>query len=82
MRNPRNSLDDGVSEYITQRNCLPSSSSKGGNDVTEVYAFRIQSDEAFEWLDRAYARHDSGIALTSLDLQRKNLHSDPRCTYF
>src|SRR5437762_1535316 len=28
--------------------------------IAEVYAFRNQSDEAFEWLDRAYAQLDGG----------------------
>ena len=27
--------------------------------IAVVYAFRNQPDEAFEWLDRAYAEHDS-----------------------
>ena len=30
------------------------------NLIAKVYAFRNQPDEAFEWLDRAYARHNDG----------------------
>jgi tetratricopeptide (TPR) repeat protein len=44
----------------------------------EVYAFRNQSDEAFEWLDRAYAQRDSGLIATKVDPLLKNLHDDPR----
>jgi hypothetical protein len=50
--------------------------------IAEVYAFRNQSDEAFEWLDRAYAQRDSGLIETKVDPLLKNLHSDPRYAAF
>jgi TolB-like protein/DNA-binding winged helix-turn-helix (wHTH) protein/cytochrome c-type biogenesis protein CcmH/NrfG len=50
--------------------------------IAEVYAFRNQSDEAFEWLDRAYAQRDGGVLQTKVDPLLKNLHSDPRYTAF
>jgi TolB-like protein/DNA-binding winged helix-turn-helix (wHTH) protein/Tfp pilus assembly protein PilF len=46
--------------------------------VAEVYAFRSQPDEAFEWLERAYAQRDGGLIDTKVDPLLKNLHSDPR----
>jgi len=46
--------------------------------IAEVYAFRNQSDEAFEWLDRAYAKHDDGLIETKVDPLLKSLHNDPR----
>ena len=46
--------------------------------IAEVYAFRNQSDEAFEWLDRAYAKHDDGLIHTKVDPLLKSLHDDPR----
>jgi hypothetical protein len=46
--------------------------------IAEIYAFRNQSDEAFEWLDRAYARHDDNLIFTKVDPLLKNWHSDPR----
>jgi TolB-like protein/DNA-binding winged helix-turn-helix (wHTH) protein len=46
--------------------------------VAEVYAFRNQPDETFEWLDRAYAQHDSGLIGTKVDPLTKSLHNDPR----
>ena len=46
--------------------------------IAEVYAFRGQSGEAFEWLDRAYARHDDGLIHTKVDPLLKSLHNDPR----
>ena len=48
--------------------------------IAQVYAFRKQSDEAFQWLDRAYAVHDDGLIYTKVDPLLKNLHNDPRYT--
>jgi TolB-like protein/DNA-binding winged helix-turn-helix (wHTH) protein/Flp pilus assembly protein TadD len=50
----------------------------GAYQIAEVYAFRNQSDEAFEWLDRAYAQRDSGLIETKVDPLLKSLHNDPR----
>src|SRR5258707_9200330 len=50
--------------------------------IAEVYAFRNQSDEAFEWLDRAYAQRDSGLIGTKVDPLLKSLHKDPRYAAF
>jgi TolB-like protein/Tfp pilus assembly protein PilF len=46
--------------------------------IAEVYAFRNQPDEAFEWLDRAYAKHNDGLIYTRIEPLLKSLHSDPR----
>jgi tetratricopeptide (TPR) repeat protein len=35
--------------------------------IAEVCAFRNQSDQAFEWLDRAYAQDDGGLIFTKVD---------------
>jgi TolB-like protein/DNA-binding winged helix-turn-helix (wHTH) protein len=50
--------------------------------IAVVYAFRNQSDEAFEWLDRAYAQRDGGLVATKVDPLLKSLHSDPRFAAF
>ncbi len=50
----------------------------GAYQIAQVYAFRNQFDEAFEWLDRAYAQRDSGLVGTNVDPLLKSLHSDPR----
>jgi hypothetical protein len=47
-------------------------------EIAQVYAFRNQSDEAFEWLDRAYAQRDGGLIGTKVDPLLKSLHNDPR----
>jgi hypothetical protein len=50
--------------------------------IAEIYAFRNQSDEAFEWLDRAYAQRDSGLIFTKVEPLLKSLHNDPRFAAF
>jgi len=47
-----------------------------------VYAFRGENDHAFEWLERAYAQHDSGLAEIKADPLLKNLQRDPRYAAF
>jgi TolB-like protein/DNA-binding winged helix-turn-helix (wHTH) protein/Flp pilus assembly protein TadD len=50
--------------------------------VATVYAFQNQRDEAFEWLDRAYAQREANVASTNFDPMLKNLHGDPRFAAF
>ncbi len=50
--------------------------------IAEVYAFRNQSDEAFEWLDRAYAQRNGGLIETRVDPLLNNVHNDPRFAAF
>jgi hypothetical protein len=51
-------------------------------EIAEVYSFRNQSDEAFEWLDRAYTQRDDDLIVTKVDPFLKNLHNDPRYAAF
>jgi TolB-like protein/DNA-binding winged helix-turn-helix (wHTH) protein len=50
--------------------------------IAQVYAFRNQSNEAFEWLDRAYAQRDDGLIGTRVEPLLRNLHNDPRFAAF
>jgi TolB-like protein/DNA-binding winged helix-turn-helix (wHTH) protein len=47
-------------------------------EIATIYAFRNQTDEAFEWLDRAYAQRDPSMMSTKVEPLLKNLHNDPR----
>jgi tetratricopeptide (TPR) repeat protein len=47
-------------------------------EIATIYAFRNQTDEAFEWLDRAYAQRDPSLVKTKVDPLLKSLHGDPR----
>jgi len=57
-------------------------STRAAYSVAAVYAFRNQRDEAFLWLDRAYAQREGNLAFTNLDPMLKNLRSDPRYPTF
>jgi len=48
--------------------------------VAEVYAFRGETNRAFEWLERAYAGRDEGIAQMKVDPLLKSLEGDARYT--
>jgi len=50
--------------------------------IADVYAFRKEPDQAFEWLERAYMQHDGGVASTKWDPLLKNLRGDPRYIAF
>jgi TolB-like protein/predicted Zn-dependent protease len=50
--------------------------------VAAVYAFRNQRNEAFEWLDRAYAQREDSVAETNYEPLLENLHSDTRYAAF
>ncbi len=54
----------------------------GAYQVAEVYSFRGESDRAFQWLERAYAQRDSGLAYMKGDPMLKNLKGDPRWAAF
>jgi TolB-like protein/DNA-binding winged helix-turn-helix (wHTH) protein/Tfp pilus assembly protein PilF len=68
--------DAALSKLITKYNASMA------YQIALVYAFRNQADEAFEWLDRAYAQRDSGLIGTKVEPLLKSLHSDPRYAAF
>jgi TolB-like protein/Flp pilus assembly protein TadD len=49
--------------------------------IAEVYAFRGETDEAFKWLERAYAQKDAGLTLIHNPAFKK-LQDDPRYKRF
>ena len=48
--------------------------------VALVHAWRGERDSAFEWLERAYARHDLELRWLKIDPFLRNLRADPRYT--
>jgi TolB-like protein/Flp pilus assembly protein TadD len=47
-----------------------------------LYACGHDNDQAFTWLDRAYAQRDSGVAWTKTNYFLNNLHTDARWPVF
>jgi TolB-like protein/Flp pilus assembly protein TadD len=45
-----------------------------------VYAWRGDKDKAFDWMERAYAQRDEGLANIKIDPMIYSLRSDPRYT--
>src|SRR5438105_1361706 len=50
--------------------------------IAEVYAYRGDTDRAFEWLERARRQRDPGLASLRKDPLLPNLHDDPRWNAF
>ena len=50
--------------------------------LAEVHASRGEVDAAFEWLERAYAQRDAGVAWTKIDPLLRPAHADPRWDVF
>jgi len=47
-------------------------------NIAYICAFRGEADRAFEWLDKAVARRDSGLTLTASQLLFANIRKDAR----
>jgi tetratricopeptide (TPR) repeat protein len=50
----------------------------GAYQIAEVFGTRGESDAAFEWLGRARAMHDGGLAEMKASPRLRSLHADPR----
>ena len=50
--------------------------------VAEIYAWREETDKAFEWLEKAYTTHDGGITQLKNNPFLKSLGKDPRWIIF
>jgi TolB-like protein/Tfp pilus assembly protein PilF len=50
--------------------------------IAEVYGARGEVEEGFEWLERAYAQRDSGLASMKPNAHLTPLHRDPRWSAF
>ena len=68
--------DAALSELITKYHA------SDAFEIATIYAFRNQTDEAFEWLDRAYAQRDPSLMATNVEPLLKSLHNDPRYAAF
>ena len=51
-------------------------------NIATVHAFEHRPDQAFEWLDRAYAEREGNVIGTKIDPLLKTLHKDPRYAAF
>jgi hypothetical protein len=47
--------------------------------LAAIYAGLGQKDEAFQWLEKAFAKHSSGMPSLATDWFWYEMRSDPRC---
>jgi TolB-like protein/DNA-binding winged helix-turn-helix (wHTH) protein/Tfp pilus assembly protein PilF len=64
------------------RELIAKDHARGPYSIATVYASGNRPDQAFEWLDRAYAQREGDVIGTKIDPLLKNLHSDPRYAAF
>jgi len=74
--NKKNEADAALSEFIAKY------SDGSAYQVAGAYAFRGQTEKAFEWLDKAYAGRDPGLSDVKVDPLLSNIRSDPRYSAF
>jgi serine/threonine-protein kinase len=68
VRESQRALDELIA---TQASCC-------AYQVAEVYAWRGEREQAFEWLDRAYRQFDGALSDMRVDPLLSSLHDDPR----
>jgi tetratricopeptide (TPR) repeat protein len=57
---------------------ITKSAGSGGYQIAEAYAWRGETDKAFEWLERSYRQRDGGLSQLKTDPLLGSLRSDPR----
>jgi TolB-like protein len=57
---------------------LKTQASEMAYQIAEIYAWCGQKEDAFAWLDRAFAQRDGGLSSLKLDDLINSLRSDPR----
>jgi serine/threonine-protein kinase len=54
----------------------------GSFQIAEVHGARGEVDDAFAWLERAFAQRDGGVAGVKASVHLRSLHGDPRWSSF
>ena len=64
--------DAALAEYIEKYQ------NNSAFQIAEIYAYRGETDKAFEWLERAYKQRDGGLSEMKGDPLLRNIEKDPR----
>ena len=78
----RHDLGRGAESDEALRELIEKYADGGAYQIAEVHAARGEADAAFEWLDRAYAQRDGGLAEMKPSPRLRSLHGDPRWDAF
>jgi serine/threonine-protein kinase len=68
--------DDALSKIIEENQ------NDSAYQIAEIYAYRGETDRAFEWLGRAYQQRDGGLSEMKGDPLLRNIEKDPRYAAF
>ncbi len=68
--------DAALSEYVQKFQ------NEAAFQIAEIYAYRGETDKAFEWLGRAYKQRDGGLSGMKGDPLLRSLERDPRWPAF
>jgi tetratricopeptide (TPR) repeat protein len=60
------------------RELIDKDSAGAAYQIAVGYAYRGETDLAFEWLERAYVQRDPGVGSMKVSPALRNLHGDPR----
>ncbi len=71
-RGDRAAADDALAELIAKDKNI------AAYQIAQVYAWRGETDKAFEWLQISYDTHDTGTLSLMIDPLLKSLRADPR----
>jgi tetratricopeptide (TPR) repeat protein len=68
--------DAALTEYVEKYQ------NEAAFQIADIYAYRSETDNAFEWLERAYKQRDGGLAQIKGDPLLRSLERDPRWAAF
>jgi len=72
LRGDRAAADTALAELIAKSRNI------AAYQIAQVYAFRGETDKAFEWLQISFDTHDTGMLGLVIDPLLPGLHDDPR----
>jgi len=74
----QHALGDTAASDSALRELIECCAANGAYQVAQAYAFRGETDDAFDWLGHAYDNRDPGLTRMLIDPVFTNLHNDPR----
>jgi TolB-like protein/Flp pilus assembly protein TadD len=74
----QHTLGDSKASQQALEKLIATGAGDAAYQIADVYAWRGEKDNAFEWLERAYRQQDGGLASIKSDPLIASLRSDPR----
>ena len=71
-------LGNDAESRAALRELIEDNAGDGAYQIGGAHAMRGETDEAFAWLDRAFAQRDSGLPFVKYEFCFRSLHGDPR----